>query len=311
MKKSILALSIIALFTACKKENKKEFTPTDVTGTTVVKGNVSKNVITPNGSGGWLNNSRVPAAGVNVSIKINRNSLYPNSTAQGADVYSGTTDNNGNYAITVKSNATGVNAQITIDGFTGTLDTLINGQVKTGLYATYAGTTQNRTIFMGQNSTLDHSFNASLVTTNPNAIVKIGNATVTGSLGITYIKEILTGTVVSISSTVVPLTNHKVYLQFSNDPHTQAAKSYEVETDANGYYNFNLTTVENGTPGFSQNATIWINDFATTQDTIKADNSKKTGKAGVYQMKTIVENAIYNNHIRNAKHITYTSFTAN
>src|SRR4051812_10659748 len=141
MKKLIILVSVTALLYGCKKDSTENFYATDVTGTTIVRGNVSKNIITPNGSGGYTNTSLIPASGINVGIKINKSALYPNSNAQGADVYSGTTDNNGNYAITVKSNATGVAAMITIDGFAGTLDTLVNGTKRTGLYTTYTGTT--------------------------------------------------------------------------------------------------------------------------------------------------------------------------
>lgn len=87
MKKSILFLALITLIASCKKEEEPAaFTPTDLTGNMVLKGNVSKNVVTPNGTGGWNTNGRIPANGVNVSVKVNKNSLYPNSTAQGADV---------------------------------------------------------------------------------------------------------------------------------------------------------------------------------------------------------------------------------
>ena len=120
MKKSLLALSLAVVLFSCKKEKTSDFTATDTTGSSVVKGNVNKNVITPNGAGGWNNTSRVAATGVNVTIKINKSGtggLYPNSTVAGADVYSTTTDANGNYAITVKSNATGQETKVlTIKG---------------------------------------------------------------------------------------------------------------------------------------------------------------------------------------------------
>jgi hypothetical protein len=311
MKKSLLFLSVLAVMVSCKKDETTDFTPTDVTGTSVLKGNVSKNVITPNGGGSWNSNARIPAAGVNVSVKVNKNSLYPNSTAMGADVYTGTTDANGNYSITVKSNATGVAAVVTIDGFTGTQDTIINGITKTGLFSTYAGTTNNRTLFMGQNSQLDYQFNASVVSTNPNTVLKIGSAIITGSVGVNFVKEVLTGTVISITSTMVPVASHKVYLNFSNDPNTQATRAYEAVTDANGYYSFTLTTVAPGTSGFSQNASIYVPDYAATRDTLKANNTIKTGRAGVYSGQTINQNSVYNNAIRNATHFSYIGFTQN
>src|SRR5688572_20309064 len=107
MKNTILALSLTAILISCKKDDPNNtFTPTDVTGTTTVKGNISKNVITPDGSGGWTNSStaRIAAEGVNIAITVAKKSLYPNSSAQGADVYRATTDANGNYSMNVKTN---------------------------------------------------------------------------------------------------------------------------------------------------------------------------------------------------------------
>lgn len=310
MKKSILALSLAALtFAACKKDKTNEFTQTDVTGTSVVKGTISKNVITPNGFGSWTNGTRVPVAGVVVTCKVNKNSLYPNSTAQGADIYTATTDNNGNYSMSVKSNANGVNALITIDGFTGTMDTIINGTTKTGFYSTYAGTSQNRTLQMGQNVQFDHSFFGNQVTTNPNSNLKIGSAIFTGSVGVNIPKEVATGTLITLTTTNVPVAGRTVYLNFSNDPTTLAMKSYTTTTGADGYYSFTLATVASNTGGFNQNATVWVADYATTRDTLKANNTIKTGRLGVYGMQTINDFGIYNNHIRNANHFLYNSFT--
>jgi len=312
MKKSILFLSLVTLLASCKKkEEPADFTPTDLTGNMVLKGNVSKNVITPNNAGGWNLNGRIPASGVNVSVKVNKNSLYPNSTAQGADVYTGTTDASGNYSITVRANATGVAAQITIDGFTGTQDTLVNGTMKPGLFSVYNGTTVNRTLFMGQNSQLDHVMTTNVVTTNPNANLKIGTAIVTGSVGVNFLKEITTGTVVNITTTIMPVANHKVYLNFNIDPSTQAMKTYTATTDANGYYTFNLSTVEAGTPGFAQNAAIYVPDYAASRDTVKANNTIKTGRSGVFQMQTNNQGNLYNNAVRNAIHFNYNAFVPN
>lgn len=310
MKKSIIiALSLTTALVSCKKEKTNEFTPTDVTGTTVLKGNLSKNIVTPSTTGTWTNTSRVAAQGVNVTVKVNKSSLYPNSNAMGADIYQGTSDKDGNYAITVRTNATGVSAQITIDGFTGTQDTVINGNTRTGLYCSYAGFNQTRTLFMGQNSQLDYGFNAAVVSTNPNTILKIGTAKVTGSVGVVYMKQVLTGTLSSFTSTTIAVANRKVYLNFSNDPNTLATKMYEVTTDGNGYYTFDLSTVASNTGNFSQDANIWVADYATTRDTIMANGIVKPGRPGVFQMETAFQGGIYNNHIRNANHLVYSNFT--
>ena len=303
MKKSILALSLAALtFAACKKDKTNSFTQTDVTGTSIVKGTVTKNIITPTGFGNWTNGTRVPVAGVAVTVKVNKNALYPNSSAQGADIYTGTSDKDGNYSISVKTNANGVNGLITIDGFTGTMDTLINGTTKTGFYSTYAGTSQNRSLQMGQNVQFDHNFFGNQITTNPNANITIGSAIFSGSVAVNYIKEVTTGTLVTLTTTNVPVVGRTVYLSFSNDPTTLATKMYTVATDASGNYSFNLATVASNTGGFNQNATVWVADYAATRDTIKANGSIKTGPAGVFSRTTINDFGIYNNHIRNGNH---------
>jgi hypothetical protein len=309
MKPLLLLFSAALLtFTACKKEEPEPFKATDVTGTTVVKGNITKNIITPNGNGGWLSTGRIPAQSVNVSVKVNKNSLYPNSSAQGADVYSAVTDDKGNFSITVKTNAAGVAAQVTVDGFSGTLDTLINGNFKTGLLSTYSGISFNTTLVMGQNFTYNYAFTASNSQTNPNNIV-IGNAVITGSVGLSLIKEIQTGTLVSLTTAYVPLTNYKVYLSLDKDPTTQTTRQYEVNTDGNGRFSFNLETVKQGTNGFPQNVTLWVNDLAATRDTVKLDNSVKVGRPGVFGKQSINLNGAYSTEILNGNYLQYTTFT--
>ncbi|MDP1800352.1 MAG: hypothetical protein Q8L81_03295 [Bacteroidota bacterium] len=319
MKKTLLALSItLALFSCKKKETTSDFSATDVTGTSVVKGNVNKNVITPNGAGGWINTNRVNMAGVVVTVKVNKGGalgLYPNSTANGADVYSATTDANGNYAISVKSNATGVSALITIDGFTGTQDTIINGVTKTGLYATYAGTSVTRNLFMGANTTFDHNYTATNVSSNPNNI-SIGSAIITGSVSMNLVRKVTTGTVVAFSTTNVAVpANTTVYLSFDKDPTLLTTKMYQTTTNAAGVYTFNLSTVNVGSTGFNQDATIWIADYATSRDTANYNGVNfiniTPGVQGVYNKVTTTQNGVYNTEIRNAVNMNYNAFTPN
>jgi hypothetical protein len=324
MKKSILSISLIAaLFTviliSCKKDETKSFTATDVTGTSVVSGNVNKNVITPNGSGNWTNSSRINVAGIRVSITVKKggfNGLYPNSTASGADVYSGVTDANGNYAITVKTNATGVLALVTIDGFSGTQDTIINGVTKTGLYATYFGTNTNLTLFMGQNEKFDHNFFGSNVSSNPNTIV-IGTAIVTGSVSMNLVRKVTTGTVVSLSTTNIAVpANVPVYLSFDKDPTQLATKVYQTTTSATGTYTFVINTVPStSSSGFNQDATIWVGDYATSRDTMNFNGTTflniLPGAQGVYNKTTTNQFGVYTSDIRNATNLNYGSFTAN
>lgn len=307
MKKSIfiLSLALTAVVFSCKKDKTADFTPTDVTGTSVVRGKVTKQAIIPNGSGGWQN-STVGAKGVNVNVTVKRggaNGLYPSSNAQGADVYSATTDSLGNYAITVKSNANGVIANISFDGFISTLDTIVNGITKKGMSASYSGNTQTRTLIMGQSAQVDYN---SIATTaaNPNNI-PVGTAMITGSLGITHISK-TTG-----FDTTIALSNHEVFLDFYNDPYLLNKKTYSATTDAKGNFSFIVTTVASGTSGFSsQNADIWAPDYAATQDTLKG-STRITGKAGVFHKATVSVNGVYTGSIKNANYINYSSFTQN
>lgn len=322
MKKSLLILSAAALLFSCKKDKTAgDFTQTDVTGTSVVKGNISKNVVIPNGGGGWNNNGRVNLAGVNVTIKVNKNSLYPGSQAVGADVYTGTTDANGNYAISVKSNANGVSALLTIDGFNATQDTVINGVTKPGLYATYIGTSSNRTLYSGSNDYFNYQFNASNLTSNPNTIA-IGNAVITGSVGVNYVlKSKATATSSPVfGSTVIPVAaGTVVYLDFSNDPTILTTKRYQTTTDAAGNYTFNLATVSSTAAGFPQNANIWVNDMSKSRDSITVVGTGTAavvtgtvnGLPGVYNSTSTFQNSVYSTEIRNAINLTYNAFSPN
>ncbi|MDX2173704.1 MAG: hypothetical protein SFY56_11335 [Bacteroidota bacterium] len=324
MKKSLLILSTAAILFSCKKDKTAgDFTQTDVTGTAIVKGNVSKNVVIPNGGSGWNTNGRVNLAGVTVTIKVNKSSLYPGSQAVGADVYSGTTDANGNYAISVKTNATGVSALLTIDGFNATLDTLINGVTKPGLYGTYTGLqTTIGSLQIGANQVVNHNFTASNLTSNPQTIA-IGSAVVTGSVGMQFVlKSRATPTSAAVfGTTVVPVpAGTKVYLDFDKDPTTLATKRYETTVDASGNYTFNLATVSSTATSFNQDASLWVADFSRTRDTVLvvgtgtaaiSGGANITGKAGVYNNTTNFTSGVYTSEIRNAINLSYTSFTAN
>jgi hypothetical protein len=318
MKKSLIVFSALVLaFASCKKTSSPAaFSPTDMTGKGHVKGNVTKNVIAPNGTGGWTSNTRVPAPNVNVSVRIDKSSLYPNSNSQGSDVYSATTDANGNYDIEVTANGNGVVANIVVDGFSSTLDTVVNGVVKTGLPALYAGGTGAVNVWTGQNSWFNYNFVASNVGSNPNNIT-IGTAMVSGSVGVSFVKATINGTNTPVySTTVVPVSNTNVYMNFNMDPTLMATKQYTATTDAMGNYTITVSTVKNGTPGFNQNALIWVADRAGTRDTVKIVNGTTvnpytTGPSGVFNSVNTFQLGVYNTEIRNAVNLTYSSFTPN
>jgi hypothetical protein len=305
------------VFFSCKKETTTDFTKTDVTGFTTVKGTCTKNVITPNGSGGWMSSSRIPAAGVSVQFKVNKNQLYPASIAQGADVYSATSDAQGNWAVSVKTNANGVNAYMTLAGFNGTQDTIINGVTKTGLYANYFGATANLNLVMG--TTYDYGvydFTASNLTSNPNNIM-IGSAALSGSISMNQALKVTTGTVITTggSTNVAVPAGITVYMTLDKDPTLLAPKMYTTTTTAGGRYSFTFPTVASGTSGFAQNGTIWVADYATTRDTFQILNGNNssliTGPTGVYGNSSTNENSLFNNENRNATNFSFGGFTQN
>lgn len=348
MKKSLLALTLTAALFSCKKDiEQKSLEATDITGTGWVKGNLQKTIITPNGGGGWTNQTKVAAAGVNIQVRVatnGGNGIYPNSNYAATEVFTGQTDANGNYAIAVKTNGTnsGVNANIIVEGFQGTQDTLINGVTKVGRLCNYFGYSNNVTVYKGQATWWNNmptwqlgfgNNNMSVVNDNNNPTSSnLGTAVVTGSVGYTVWQSSLTvvsGTpgAPAITNTAVLTANAgtKIYATFSNDPLTLSPKMYETSTAANGTYTFNFATVNNGTPGFAQNATIWIADYNTTRDTVKitsvytgttfvsTSTAMATGKSGTYNGFNMNQNSLFSNEVRNANNFIFSfgSFTAN
>ncbi|HRH10324.1 MAG TPA: hypothetical protein PLU73_02365 [Bacteroidia bacterium] len=345
MKKSLLALTLTAALFSCKKDiEQKSLDATDITGTGWVKGNLQKTIITPS-NGSWNNDTKVAAAGVNIQVRVatnGGNGIYPNSNYASTEVFTGQTDANGNFAIAVKSNGTsnGVSANIIIEGWQGTQDTLINGVTKVGRLCNYFGTSNNVTVYKGQatwwNGINRWSFNVgnmSVVNDNNNPTSpNLGTAIVTGSVGYTVWQSsvnVISGTVqpAAITNTYVMKSpvGTKVYATFSNDPLTLSPKPYQATTDANGSYTFNFATVNAGTPGFGQSASIWVSDLQATRDTMKitsvytgttfvsTSTAIATGKAGVYDGFNNNQGSLFSNEVRNAVNFVhgFFSFTAN
>ncbi len=312
MKKSILAIAILIGFSACKKSStSSDFVATDVTGTLVLKGNLSRNVIVPNGTNAWSNTGKRAASGISVVVKVNKSDLYQSASVQGADLYYGKSDSLGNYAVTVRSNAVGVNAEISFDGFTTTLDTIVNNQTRRGAYASYTGSNFTKSLVMGQNTQVDYSYVGTPLVSGSGNNLKTGTAIVTGNVYINTLKQVLTGTLTTLTTSSFGLANRKVYLNFSNDPFTFNTKSYETTTDGNGAYTFTLNTVEQGSAGYNQIANIWVNDYAATRDTIKPNNTIVPGKSGVFQKVSTTHSSLYNGSIRNAVNLSYNTFVPN
>lgn len=322
MKKSFLAaIALTVLLVSCKKEKKTEFTATDMTGNATIWGKVTKPMISQNQGNGY-STYIVPAAGVRITARVNNNSLYPNSTgsnSQGSRVYETTTDANGNYSLPVLANGNGVTCFWEIHPWQGTVDTIINGVIKTGLVSNFTGASGNTTLIKGVSWNRNHQASTSAILTNPVPTPTVCTAIVTGSLRIQYLRQDTIpagGGTPSTNYFYVPtsytLANHPVKLMFDKDPITQATKIYYGTSNSQGIYSFTIETTDWNASGFwNQDASVYVEDYATTMDTVKLNGSKVMGRAGVYHQQWNYSYGIYCNEIRNAVHLNYNSFTAN
>ena len=292
MKKSILILAFIGVLVSCKKEEvAEEFEATDQTGTTVIKGMITK----PQSTG-----SNVPAAGVSISVKVNNTELYPNSpTATGSQVFSGTTDVNGYYSISVKTvGGNGVNALVTINNSVGTFDPV------NGTQALFSGTSTNFQLI----SNVTKDYNYLMTSTTIGSPVITGTAVVSGTLKVMHYEEAPAGV---YTLKAYNLANHTILLDFDKDPTTQLVKTYSTTTDASGNYSFTVTTT--AAAGYNNTAKLYAIDYPTTQDTIKIGGTTVTGKAGYFgnTSMNVPGGPINPTEIRNANTLTYSSFFPN
>lgn len=347
MKKSILATCMVFSFISCKKQiEQKNISSNEIIGTAYIKGNLTKAVISPDlpwepGNMNWNSDGKIAAGGVNITIRVAKSGykgLYPNSNIQGTDVYSGTTDANGNFNIAVKANgrSQGVEANVIIESFSGTVDTVFNGVTRIGRNANYMGFSRTLMAYAGQSTHFESnvSCGANYPTwsfcdgnivyfgqNNGPLALNTGTALITGNAKMEFITSSITGTnsaVYSTSNVPVPVGT-RVYYRFDSDPITYSTKIYQTTTDAAGGYSFNIATVEAQTPGFNQNGVVWVADFIASRDTIFRLNGNvvgsSTGKKGVWSNTPTVisENSLYNNEIRNAANFIFglLNFTPN
>jgi len=320
MKKIALALSIATLFVACKKEKENTIEVTDTTGSMVLSGTVSKSIITHNANGSWATGQTL-AAGVPVTVRVAKSQLYPGSNALGFNIYTATTDNAGRYSLTIKTPGSGsAQAFLTIESWNGTLDTLINGTIKTGLPGVYVGFTNNYNVSTGSNLTQNHTAGFSAAATNPNPTM-LGTAQASGQVFTEWVRSAMatpTSPAVNTTTNIPVGSGVTVYLSLDKDPVTLMKKMYMTTTDAAGRYSFTgLSTVAAGTSGFSQNADIWVADLNRTRDTLRLvgttviATSTITGRTGVYNNVLITAGGLFNSENRNGQNINMTSFTQN
>lgn len=308
MKKSLLAIGLTALlFGGCKKEEVEEFLATDMTGTAVLSGTITKTIISQS-TGGGFTQIMVPASGVAISVRIQNSQLYPNSpNAQGSEVYAATTDASGNYSINVKTNGNGnVSGAITITDEPGTLDTLRNGTTVTGPSANYSGTSTNRTFIKNVSQVFNYNMPYTVLVSNPNQII-IGTAIVTGTVQISQMEEDTTALgVYFYAPKYYNLANHTVTLEFDKDPVTQMKRTYTTTSNSLGIYTFTVQTTND--LGFSNNAVVKIADYAATRDTMRLDGTTDTGAPGVFENNSINVNGLNPTEIRNHQDIQYWNF---
>ena len=310
MKKSLLAIAVAVLLFACSKEDAVEFTPTDLTGSTVVKGKVTKTFLAQSVGFGYTN-IQVPAEGVTVTVRVQNNQLYPNSpSATGSKVYTGTTDADGNYSITVTTNGNGnVSGTIAVLDMIGTRDTVFaNGTVTTGPAASFGGTTTNRTLVTGVGVVWNFNMSPTILSTDPSAVIT-GTAVVTGTLQIHYFEEDTTAMGVKFYTlTPFALPNHPIKVELDKDPTTQMVKVYSATTDANGVYRVVVETTEEVDGFWNQFAVVKVTDYETTRDTIKLGGARVTGEAGVYNNRSTTVFGVTPNEIKNQVNLTSNSF---
>ncbi len=313
MKKSLLAIGLTALlFGACKKEEIEEFLATDMTGTSVISGKITNDIRSQNAGSGYQT-IMVPSAGIVVQARVWNDDLYPNSpNAQGSEVYSATTDANGNYSISVKTNGDGVQAYITIANRVGTFDTIVNGVTKTGPTVNFYGTNTNVWVYKGSPATYNYNMWASSPIVGNPMPVTIGTAVISGTIQVLQMEEdTFTGPIYYYNaSAYMPVANHSVRLDFNVDPLTMLRKTYTTTTNASGVYSFTVTTSDD--PGFNPYGYLRLNDYVATRDTLRVNKTTvSTGISGVFDgncSTCFFIGGIDPNEVINHQNYTYTNF---
>lgn len=298
MKNTFLLIGLTAVLFSCKKKEDNTFSANDMTGTTVVEGTATKQI------GG----NTTPLSGAVVTVKIKNSGaggLYPGSTAVGSEVYSGTTNAMGRYSISVKTNGTGVSSEITFRGFSAKNDTAMSA-----ILYDYPTAMYTPTLYKGVNVTQNNNFVGTPLVTPSNQ--GVGTAIVSGILYINRPRfTTAANTTAALGTSLTPLPNQAIYLEYDKDPMTLTKKVYTGTTDATGRYSFVISTPNQSVTGFNKSADISVVDFATTADTILFGGGVRPGKAGVYSSAMITVGGVYSTVNKNNNPLTYGGFTPN
>ena len=279
---------------ACNKDDEVTFTPSDILGDATITGIVTKQIL-PTG--------QVPVEGVKVIITVKKSELYPNSTsAIGVETFEGVTDEDGEYSITIKTNAEGVNALVSTSGFIGTLDAYSKGELIVGERALFTSQTDTVAIKTGVNEVSDISIVGTQIDAASTSTI-VGTATVRGYVYILH------------NGKEDYLSNHTVTLTVDKDPFTNKEKRYTTKTDAKGAYVFTVETVETGTKGYdNQTALLEVFDFEARERKYDLADEKWNTEDddGVYSAPdTLRVNGLYNNSIKVGNDMIYVTFTEN
>lgn len=298
MKNTFLLIGLTAVLFSCKKKEENTFEATDMTGTTVVEGTATKQI------GGNV----TPISGAVVTVKVRNGGgggLYPGSNAVGSEVYTGTTNSMGKYSISVKTNGTGVNAEITFKGFSAKNDTATSA-----ILYDYPTAVYNPTLYKGVNITQNNNYVGNPLVTPSNQ--GVGTATVSGILYINRPRFTTSAnTAAALGTSLTPLPNHTIYLEYDKDPMTLTKKVYTGTTDATGRYSFVINTPNQSVAGFAKSAEISVVDYSTTADTILFGGGVRPGKPGVYSSSLINVGGVYSTVNKNNNPVTYGGFTPN
>lgn len=298
MKKTILALSLVVaistLFSSCSKDDEETFVATNMTGVTVIQG-----VITHED---YNSGNEIGLAGAVVTVRIPNAQLYPNSpNAQGSRTYSGTSDENGNYSVSVTSNGEGVQGTITYSPVTLTVNPV------TGEQQTYSSSGQtNMTFYAGVPVSHDRFYDNSTSVDISNIVV--GTAIVRGKIEIQHWVQQN-----SIDSEFYmlenfPLANHTVTLIYDQDPTTLVERSYEVMTDANGDYAFTVETADYDYD-LDNDYTVHLPNFDSAQDSIMFNGVTLSSTPGVF-LEEEESGSVQSGDIINAVDLVHNTFIA-
>jgi len=294
MNKTLFTLAIATLLFSCSKEDAvEEFQATNMTGDTVIQGKVTHS--------DYNSGNEIALEGATVTVRIDNDDLYPNSpNAQGSEVYTATSDADGNYSITAKTNGDGVQARITYSPVTLTVDPT------TGEQQTYSNTgTTTLTAYKGVPLTNDVFYGSSTSVDISNIVVE--TAIVRGTVEIQQWVQQDSNTSEVYFLESLPLANTTVTLVYDQDPTTLQERTYEVTSDSNGDYEFTIETcdfdydLDNGYE-------VILPVFDTTQDSISFTGVVLASTPGVFAQEDL-SGSVQGGSVDNSRDLLYNNFT--